>query len=166
MGFSRQEYWSGLPFPSPGDLPKPGIKPASPSLTGRLLTTEPSGKHPTNRRHELMEPASLSFTGTSLTESSKVSNRSDYQLSTEEASSVTWHSSHTVSHCPTPAPLLPGINSQVNPVCPRIVSCPAFRETQIKSVFLMTTGNHEWDTLKFTVPLSRMMTIKTLLPFV
>ena len=32
MGFSRQEYWSGLPFPSPGDLPNPGIEPASPVL--------------------------------------------------------------------------------------------------------------------------------------
>ena len=32
MGFSRQEYWSGLPFPSPGDLPEPGIKPGSPAL--------------------------------------------------------------------------------------------------------------------------------------
>ena len=32
MGFSRQEYWSGLPFPSPGDLPHPGIKPRSPAL--------------------------------------------------------------------------------------------------------------------------------------
>ena len=32
MGFSRQEYWNGLPFPSPGDLPNPGIKPGSPAL--------------------------------------------------------------------------------------------------------------------------------------
>ena len=32
MGFSRQEYWSGLPFPSPGDLPNPGIEPGSPAL--------------------------------------------------------------------------------------------------------------------------------------
>ena len=32
MGFSRQEYWSGLPFPSPGDLPDPGIEPGSPAL--------------------------------------------------------------------------------------------------------------------------------------
>ena len=32
MGFSRQEYWSGLPFPSPGDLPDPGIEPGSPTL--------------------------------------------------------------------------------------------------------------------------------------
>ena len=42
MGFSRQEYWSGLPFPSPGDLPDPGIKPASlksPTLAGGFFTT-------------------------------------------------------------------------------------------------------------------------------
>ena len=42
MGFSRQEYWSVLPFPSPGDLPNPGIKPASPTslaLAGRFFTT-------------------------------------------------------------------------------------------------------------------------------
>ena len=42
MGFSRQEYWSGLPFPPPGDLPDPGIEPvslASPSLSGRFFTT-------------------------------------------------------------------------------------------------------------------------------
>ena len=43
-GFSRQEYWSRLPFPSPGDLPDPGIKPKSPALTGRFFTTEPHGK--------------------------------------------------------------------------------------------------------------------------
>ena len=44
MEFSRQEYWSGLPFPSPGDLPDPGIKPTSPALTGGFFTTEPPGK--------------------------------------------------------------------------------------------------------------------------
>ena len=44
MGFSRQEYWSGLPFPSPGDLPDPGIEPASPALAGRFFTTEPPAK--------------------------------------------------------------------------------------------------------------------------
>ena len=46
MGFPRQEYWSRLPFPSPGDLPHPGIKttsPPSPTLSGRLVTTEPPG---------------------------------------------------------------------------------------------------------------------------
>ena len=44
MGFSRQEYWSGLPFPSPGDLPEPGIKPRSPALQADALTSEPPGK--------------------------------------------------------------------------------------------------------------------------
>ena len=43
MGFSRQEYWSGLPFPSPGDLPDRGIKPRSPTLQADALTTESAG---------------------------------------------------------------------------------------------------------------------------
>jgi len=45
--FSRQGYWSGFPFPSTGDLPNPGIKPAAPmvpALTGRFFTTAPPGK--------------------------------------------------------------------------------------------------------------------------
>ena len=40
MGFSRQEYWSGLPFPSPGDLPDPGIEPGSPALQADSLLIE------------------------------------------------------------------------------------------------------------------------------
>ena len=47
MGFSRQEYWSGLPFPTPGDLPDPGLEPASPvppALAGGFFTLEPPGK--------------------------------------------------------------------------------------------------------------------------
>ena len=44
MGFSRQEYWSGLPFPSPGELPDPGIEPRSPALQADALTSEPPGK--------------------------------------------------------------------------------------------------------------------------
>ena len=47
MGFSKQEYWSGLPFPPPGDLPDPGIEPTSPvplALAGRFVTTKPLGK--------------------------------------------------------------------------------------------------------------------------
>jgi len=44
MEFSRQEYWSGLPFPSPGDLPDPGIELTFPELTGGFFTTEPPGK--------------------------------------------------------------------------------------------------------------------------
>ena len=44
MEFSRQEYWSGLPFPSPGDLPNPGIEPGSPALQADSLPSEPQGK--------------------------------------------------------------------------------------------------------------------------
>ena len=44
MGFSRQEYWSGLTFPSPGDLPNPGIEPESPALQADALSSEPPGK--------------------------------------------------------------------------------------------------------------------------
>ena len=46
MGFSRQEYWSGLPFPSPGDLSDPGIEPRSPALQADALTSEPPGTRP------------------------------------------------------------------------------------------------------------------------
>ena len=44
MGFSRQEYWSGLPFPFPGALPNPGIEPRSPALQTETLPSEPPGK--------------------------------------------------------------------------------------------------------------------------
>ena len=47
MGFSKQEYWSGLPFPPPGGLPDPGVEPLSPeslAMAGRFFTTEPPGK--------------------------------------------------------------------------------------------------------------------------
>ena len=43
MDFSRQEYWSGLPFPSPGDIPHPGIEPVSPALQADTLPSEPPG---------------------------------------------------------------------------------------------------------------------------
>ena len=49
MGFPRQEYWNGLPFPSPGDLPDPGIEPGSPALEAGTLTSEP----PENLTREL-----------------------------------------------------------------------------------------------------------------
>ena len=44
MGFPRQEDWSGVPLPSPGDLPNPGIEPVSLALAGGFFTTEPPGK--------------------------------------------------------------------------------------------------------------------------
>ena len=59
MDFSRQEYWSGLPFPSPGDLPNPGIEPVSPAVAGRLFTTEPPGK-PTHS-HTLIQNVDINM---------------------------------------------------------------------------------------------------------
>ena len=62
MGFPRQEYWSGLPFPPPGDLRDPGIEPTSlafPALAGRLLTTEPPGK-PGDYKREGQRPLKTS----------------------------------------------------------------------------------------------------------
>ena len=53
MGFSRQEYWRGLPFPSPEDFPDPGIKPGSPALEADALTSEPPGK-PLSNNHILI----------------------------------------------------------------------------------------------------------------
>ena len=44
MGFSQQEYWSGLPFPLPGELPNPGIEPALPALQADSFPTDPPGK--------------------------------------------------------------------------------------------------------------------------
>ena len=44
MGFSRQEYWNGLSFPSPRDLPDPGIKPGSPTLQADFLPSDPPGR--------------------------------------------------------------------------------------------------------------------------
>ena len=61
-GFSRQEYWSGLPFPSPGDLPNPGIEPRSPTFQADALTSEPPGKP--DKRH-------IKRCSTSLLEKSK-----------------------------------------------------------------------------------------------
>ena len=54
MGFSRQEYWSGLPFPSPGDLPDPGIETRSPTLQADALPSEPPGK-PKNVDHFILK---------------------------------------------------------------------------------------------------------------
>ena len=65
-GISQAEYWSGLPFPSPGDLPDPGIKPMSPALADRFFTTEPPGKsrlrlERKKEREKESDPTSFSF---------------------------------------------------------------------------------------------------------
>ena len=57
MGFPRQEYWSGFPFISPGDLPDPGVEPESSALAGGFFTTEPREKLPD--RYNLWEKTLL-----------------------------------------------------------------------------------------------------------
>ena len=64
MGVSRQEYWSGLPHPSPGDLPDPEIEPkslTSPALAGGFFTIEPPGNPNTNDREGFSVLLSLFF---------------------------------------------------------------------------------------------------------
>ena len=53
MEFSRQEYWNGQPFPSPRDLPDPGIEPASPVLAGRCFRLAPPGKPKANKHAKI-----------------------------------------------------------------------------------------------------------------
>ena len=64
MGFSRQEYWSGLPFPSPGDLPNPGIEPGSPKLQADSLPSEQNTNCLLNEKWEKLtiEPIHLALT--------------------------------------------------------------------------------------------------------
>ena len=71
MGFSRQGYWSGLPFPTPGDLPDPGIEPAtlvSPALAGRFLTTSTTCEAPIEQKRQtkgyVKDWNQISITGT------------------------------------------------------------------------------------------------------
>ena len=60
LGFSRQEHWSGLPFPSPGDLPSSGVEPASPALQADALTSEPPGTHYAEAAPKVLLPPIMS----------------------------------------------------------------------------------------------------------
>ena len=68
MGFSRQEYWSGLPFPSRGDLPNPGIEPGSPALQTDALPSELPGKPAKSLQSclTLCDPVDCSLSGSSV----------------------------------------------------------------------------------------------------
>ena len=61
MGFSRQKYWSGLPFPSPGDLPDPGIELGSPALQTDTLPSEPPGKPKVNYKTNMKKVPDVSL---------------------------------------------------------------------------------------------------------
>ena len=64
MGFPRQDSWSGLPFPSPGDHPNPEIEPTSPALEGRFFTPEPPGKPIIEYYSAIKKNEIMSFAGT------------------------------------------------------------------------------------------------------
>ena len=66
MEFSRQGYWSGLPFPSPGDLPDPGIEPGSPTLQADTLPSEPPGKPIKANEKVLWTTSSIQFSSVQL----------------------------------------------------------------------------------------------------
>ena len=61
MGFSRQEYWSGLPFPPPGDLPDPGIEPTSLALAGGFFAIEPPGKSSVVKEINIKNRSEMTF---------------------------------------------------------------------------------------------------------
>ena len=64
-GFSRQEYWSGLPFPPPGNIPDPGIEPGSPALAGRFFTAKPFQKpHFPNACMQFLRASLFTYYGT------------------------------------------------------------------------------------------------------
>ena len=76
MGFSRQEYWSGLPFPSSGDFPDPGIKPRSPALQADALTSEPPGKPNQDQPRQHIKKQGHYFADKGLSSQSYGSSRS------------------------------------------------------------------------------------------
>ena len=87
MGFSRQEYWSGLPFPSPGDLPYPGIEPRSPTLWPNALTSEPPGRGQHNREGKKKKKTQ----NTCLNQNSKQRNSSDAHVCHQQVGEALLH---------------------------------------------------------------------------
>ena len=98
MEFSRQVSWSGLSFPSPGDLPNTGIESASPALTGRFFTTEPPGSLITSYRMSITLCPFL----TTLIRHADSRSKWNYALNLE-----LWNDLHTVGQpLPPPSPAL------------------------------------------------------------
>ena len=81
MEFSRQEYWRGLPFPSPGDLPNQGIEPMSPALASGFLTTELLGKPQRKRIYENTGKKPASSTCTSVRGKERTATHAIFLLS-------------------------------------------------------------------------------------
>ena len=93
MEFSRQEYWSGLPFPPPGDLPNPGIEPVSPTspaLAGRVFTTESLGKSATRHRRNLIKQGAF-LSNKILSYLPKTKQRNTYKVTTDKVATTKTH---------------------------------------------------------------------------
>ena len=92
MGFPRQEYWSGLPFPSPGDLPDPGIEPRSPALKEDSLPAEPPGVCLWYKFTQASVVGSSTVTQRVLSLWNKTrSNKAEHGLSSSPATPQSWH---------------------------------------------------------------------------
>ena len=158
MGFSRQEYWSGLPFPSPGALPDPGIKPRSPVLQADSLLSEPPESY-----HKVIPKLKTQKDTISL-------NRKDMYLanlkkkhtcnisSVQSSRSVMYDSllphglQHSRPSCPSPTPRVypnpcpssrrchPTISSSVVPFSSCLQPFPASGSFQMSQLF--TSGGH------------------------
>ena len=114
IGFSRQEYWSGLPFPSPGDLRNPGIKPGSPKLHADTLPSEPpievEGKIPKNSQEIFQESQDLLLTSKNMTQKVKPSIKAEESLKppTGEQETQDPKAPSAVKHlCPITRPDMP-----------------------------------------------------------
>ena len=84
-GIPSQEYWSGLPFPSPGDLPDPGFEPGSPALQADALLSEPPGKlrFPTGKDYQISEVMKGSRTWGKVIKESKLEAWGDNHLTVD-----------------------------------------------------------------------------------
>ena len=123
LRFPRLEYWSGLPFPSPGDLPDPGMEPASPTMAGRYLTTEPPGK-----------PRVLVLQFSSVTQSCPtLCDPMDPQHSRPPCPSPT--SRVYPNSCPLSRWCQPNISSSVVPFSSHLQSFPATGSFQMSQFF-------------------------------
>ena len=104
MGLSSQEYWGGLPFPSPGDLSNPGIEPGSPALQADALPFEPSGKPYSNISQHKIIRKSRAFSNTILKVTFQLQSLQSIGYTPHVLKYMLEHVSHPFFVPPTPLP--------------------------------------------------------------
>ena len=100
MGFSRQEYWSGLPFPSPGDLPNPGIEPGPPALQADSLPSEAPGKPRVRRVQQNSKGVILMICSVSFLPNTWLLGCSEKGCRHKSLKESHFHSKDMACHCP------------------------------------------------------------------